>query len=153
MIKLNILALVELTGLFLPNFVARNSCKILNVSSIASLMLGPLQATYFATKAFVSSFSNAISKELQNTAITVTTLLPGPTDTNFGKISKMDKTPAFDKVASARKVAMQGYKAMLKGQRNCITGVPFQQRFLLFLRPFLPKQFILNEVYRQQLPK
>lgn len=150
MIRLNVLALTGLTGLFLPDFVARNSGKILNVSSIASLMPGPLQATYFATKAFVSSLSNALSKELENTNVTITTLLPGPTATNFGKISGMDKTPSFDKTTSAEEVAQKGYQAMLKGKRNCMAGVPLSLRVLFKIRSLLPMQFILNQVYEQQ---
>ena len=77
MIQLNIIALTALTRLFLPGFVDRNSGRILNVSSTACLLPGPLQAVYYATKAYVTSFSNAIAEELHDTNITVTALLPG----------------------------------------------------------------------------
>jgi hypothetical protein len=83
MILLNILALTELTRLFLPDFVSRNSGRILNTSSTASLLAGPNQAVYFASKAFVTSFSNAINEELYDKNVTVTALLPGPTDSGF----------------------------------------------------------------------
>ena len=79
MINLNITALTSLTHYFLQDFVAQNKGKILNVSSTASFMPGPLQAVYFATKAYVTSFTNAIAEELKNTNITVTNLMPGAT--------------------------------------------------------------------------
>mgnify|MGYP000589443594 CR=1 FL=1 len=69
------------------SFVEKNSGKILNVSSTASLMAGPMQAVYFATKAYVTSFSNAIAEELHDTNVTVTALMPGATETDFGKTS------------------------------------------------------------------
>ena len=72
MIQVNIVTLTTLTRLFLPDFVKRNSGKILNVSSTAALIPGPLQAVYYATKAYVLSFSNAIAQELKDTNITVT---------------------------------------------------------------------------------
>ena len=83
MIELNIVALTELTRIFLPDFAKRNSGKILNVSSTASLLPGPMQAVYYATKAYVTSFNNAISEELHDTDVTVTALLPGATETEF----------------------------------------------------------------------
>jgi short-subunit dehydrogenase len=92
MINLNITSLTALTHLFLPEFVQRNNGKILNTSSTASFMPGPLQAVYFATKAYVTFFSNALSEELHNTNITVTNLMPGATESEFGAISGMDKT-------------------------------------------------------------
>ncbi|MDX1284022.1 MAG: SDR family oxidoreductase, partial [Draconibacterium sp.] len=92
MINLNVLALTALTRFFLPDFVKRNSGKILNVSSTASFMPGPLQAVYFATKAYVTYFSNAIAEELHDTKVTVTNLMPGATETEFAQVSGMDKT-------------------------------------------------------------
>jgi len=92
MIALNMTSLTEMTHLFLADFTKRNAGKILNVSSTASLMPGPLQAVYFASKAYVTSFSNAIAGELFDTNITVTNLMPGATETGFGAISGMDKT-------------------------------------------------------------
>ena len=92
MINLNITSLTALTHLFLPEFIKRNNGKILNTSSTASFMPGPLQAVYFATKAYVTFFTNALSEELHNTNITVTNLMPGATESEFGAISGMDKT-------------------------------------------------------------
>jgi|GEM_PF-4616938 len=79
MIHVNVMALTTLTRLFLPDMLRRNSGKILNIASTASFMPGPLQAVYFATKAYVRSLSWALSEEVRNSSVTVTTLCPGPT--------------------------------------------------------------------------
>jgi uncharacterized protein len=146
MINLNIVALTELTRMFLPDFVVLNKGRILNVSSTASLFPGPLQAVYFATKAYVTSFSNALAEELHDTSVTVTTLLPGATETGFGKISGMDKTVMFKKTASAREVAQAGYDAMLSGKLNVVSGITFSQKILFSLLPFLPKKMLLKQI-------
>ncbi len=150
MINLNITALTALTHLFLPDFVKRNKGKILNVSSTASFMPGPLQAVYYATKAYVTFFSNALAEELHDTNITVTTLMPGATDTGFGAISGMDKTDMFKNTASARSVAEAGYNAMLKGKINVVAGVPASQRMMLAMVPFVPKKVLLKTVRKMQ---
>lgn len=146
MINLNIVALTALTHYFLQDFVKNNDGKILNISSTASLIPGPLQAVYYATKAYVTSFSDALAEELHDSNITVTSLLPGPTETQFGRISGMDKTPAFYKTASAKDVAQAGYKGMLNGKLNVIAGVPFPMRVMLALRAFIPKRLVLKQV-------
>ena len=150
MIQLNIMALTHLTGLFLPDFVKRNNGRILNVSSTASLMPGPMQAVYFATKAYVTSFSNAIAQELSNTNVTVTNLMPGATETEFGKISGMDKTEMFKETASATIVALDGYNAMLKGKLNVISGLTTSQKILTGLLPFVPRKMVLKMVHKMQ---
>lgn len=150
MINLNIIALTALTRLFLPDFVSRNEGKILNVSSTASLMPGPLQAVYYATKAYVTSFSNAIAEELHNTNVTVTALLPGATETEFGAISGMDKTVMFQKTASSRKVAEDGYNGMLAGKLNVISGLTFSQKIMMAMIPVSPKKMILKQIRQMQ---
>jgi len=150
MIQLNITALTVLTRLFAVDFVARNQGKILNVSSTASLLPGPLQAVYFATKAYVTSFSNAIAEELSETNVTVTNLMPGATATEFGKVSGMDKTPMFQKTASAREVAEKGYNAMLKGKLNIISGLTFMQKLMMASIPFTPKKILLKQIKKMQ---
>ena len=153
MIQLNITTLTTLTHLFLQDFITRNEGKILNVSSTASLVAGPMQAVYYATKAFVTSFSNALWQELQDCNITVTNLMPGATETEFGKISGMDKTMLFDKTASAREVALDGYKAMLNGELNVTSGLTFSQKILLKITPFVPKKTQLKMIDRMQQVK
>lgn len=150
MIQLNILALTALTRLFLPDFVKRNEGKILNVSSTASLMPGPLQAVYYATKAYVTSFSNAIAEELHDTNVTVTALLPGATETEFAKTSGMDKTSLFERTFEPKDVARDGYKAMIDGRLNVIAGVTFSQRMIMGMAPVLPKKMILKQVRQMQ---
>lgn len=153
MIQLNIITLTALTRFFLDDFVKKNSGKILNVSSTASLMPGPLQAIYFATKAFVTSFSNAISQELSNTNITVTALLPGATETEFKKSAGLDKTSLFKKTFTALKVAKDGYNGMLKGKLNVISGLTFAQKIMMATIPFTPKKIVLSQIYKMQKAK
>lgn len=150
MINLNIVALTALTRFFLPDFVKRDSGRILNVSSTASLMPGPLQAVYFATKAYVTSFSNAIAEEMHDTNITVTALLPGATETAFGRISGMEKTSMFRKTANARGVAEEGYNGMMKGKLDVVTGLPFSLKMMMPVIPFTPKKILLKQVRKMQ---
>lgn len=150
MINLNIVALTALTRFFLPDFVKRNEGKILNVSSTASLMPGPLQAVYFATKAYVTFFSNAIAEELHDTKITVTALLPGATETEFGRVSGMDKTTMFKNTVSARGVAEDGYNGMMEGKLDVISGLTFLQKMMLAMIPFTPRKMVLKQIRKMQ---
>ncbi len=153
MINVNILALTELTRYFLPDFVARKRAKILNVSSTASYLPGPQQAVYFASKAYVSSFSYALFEELRNSGISVTSLEPGATKTEFGSRSGMDKTLLFKNAYSAKKVAIDGYNGMLKGKIRVITGVANYQRIFLPLLPLLPIKLIIRFINKMQQAK
>lgn len=153
MIQVNIVAVTTLTRLFLPDFVKRNSGKILNVSSTAALMAGPLQAVYYASKAYVLSFSNAIAQELHDTNITVTALLPGATETEFAKTSDMGNTPLFAKTVRPHDVAKAGYDAMLKGKLDVIAGVRASQRFMLATLDLMPKKVLLKQIYQMQQEK
>jgi len=146
MINLNIVALTALTRFFLPGFVKRNNGKILNVSSTAGFMPGPLQAVYYASKAYVTSFSNAVAEELRDTKVTVTTLMPGATKSEFGRVSGMDKTGMFKNAASARKVAEDGYNGMLKGKLDVVSGLPLMQRIMIAAVPFSPKRLVLKQI-------
>ncbi|MDJ0766936.1 MAG: SDR family oxidoreductase [Myxococcota bacterium] len=150
MINLNIIALTALTRYFLPDFVNRNSGKILNVSSTASFMPGPLQAVYYATKAYVTFFSNAVAEELHDTNVTVTTLLPGATETEFARVSGMDKTELFNKTASARDVAWAGYDGMMKGKLDVVSGLTFTQKAMMATLPFMPKKTLLTQIRKAQ---
>lgn len=150
MIQLNVVALTELTRLFLPGMVERNSGSILNVSSTASLLPGPLQAVYYATKAYVTSFSNALWEELRETNVTVTALLPGATETDFGKVSGMDKTEIFESTASPKTVASDGYEAMLSGKLEVVSGLPFALKLMMVFQPFIPKKVLLKQIHKMQ---
>jgi short-subunit dehydrogenase len=150
MINLNITALTTLTRLFLPDFVKRNEGRILNVSSTASLMPGPLQAVYFATKAYVTSFSNAIAEELHDTNITVTALLPGATETEFASTAGFDNKGMFKNAFGARGVAEDGYNGMLKGKLNVISGISFSQKLMMPATKLAPKKFVLRTIRKMQ---
>jgi short-subunit dehydrogenase len=125
MIRLNVLSLVELTGLLLPAMVARGSGGILNVASTAGFLPGPGQAVYYASKAFVKSFSEALTEECRGTGVRVTALCPGPVDTGFAQASGLSesmlmKTPG--KVPAAE-VARVGWEALAAGRAVVVPGL------------------------------
>ncbi len=153
MIQLNIVALTHLTHLFLPDFVKRGGGYILNVSSIASLLPGPLLAVYYASKAYVTSFSQALAGELEGTNVRVTALLPGPTASEFGAVSGADKTQLLTKPYPAFGVAQDGYNAMLKGKLTVLSGVSLGLRMMMKLIPFLPTRVVLRATKRMQETK
>lgn len=150
MINLNVIALTLLTKLYLPEFVKRNSGKVLNVSSTASFMPGPLQAVYFATKSYVTFLSNAITEELYDTNITVTNLMPGATETEFAKVSKMDKTDLFEDTVSAYSVALDGYNGMIEGKLDVVSGLKPMQKLMMRMIPFTPKKMVLKQIRQMQ---
>ena len=153
MIQVNVITLTKLTKLFLPDFINRGEGKILNVSSTAATMPGPLQAVYYATKAYVTSFGNAVWQEIKGTGVTLTTLMPGAMDTGFAKASDMENTPLFSKTMSPVDVAKVGYEGMLKGKLNIIAGVTPLQRIFLALTPFTPKKLMMKQIYEMQQEK
>ena len=150
MIQLNIVALTALSRKFLPDMVTRDSGRILNVSSTASLMSGPLQAVYFATKAYVTSFSNALAEELRDTKVTVTNLMPGATDTDFANVSGMDKTALFKNPFTPQEVAQAAYNGMLKGKLDVISGLTLSQKLMMKTIPITPKKLVLSQIRKMQ---
>lgn len=150
MMQLNMISLSELSYLFIPDFVKRNSGRILNTSSTASFMPGPLQAVYFATKAYVTFLSNALSEELSDTNVTVTNLMPGATESEFAATSGMDKTDLFNKTATANSVAKDGYNAMLAGKIDVISGITGSQKLMMKMIPFTPKKVLLRQIKQMQ---
>lgn len=149
LLAVDIAALTALTKLFLPSFIARGSGRILNVSSIASLVPGPWQATYFAAKAYVTSLTLALSEELRGTGVTATVVLPGGMRTGFEAAAKLEGTGlAAQLTQSPDDVARRSYEAMLRGRRKLIAGTPLLQRLLLRLVPFAPTAFVLRVVAR-----
>jgi short-subunit dehydrogenase len=116
MMQLNMVVLSELCHRFMPAMVERGHGRVLNVGSTAGFLPGPLQAVYYATKAYVNSFSQALAQELADTGVTVTVLCPGPVATEFASAADLDGLSAFKRAPGPRSVARKGYAAMLKGQ-------------------------------------
>ncbi|HZF02231.1 MAG TPA: SDR family oxidoreductase [Methylomirabilota bacterium] len=141
MIHVNVTALTELTRLFLPEMVQRRRGSILNVGSVAGFVPGPGMAVYYATKAFVQSFSEALAAELKGSGVTVTVLCPGPTPTNFGTVAG-SKNVRLIRVSrtSVQKVAHDGHKALRDGKTVCVSGI--QNQFLVFLIRLVPRTLI-----------
>ena len=150
MLQLNIMALTNLTRLFLPGMVKRRYGKILNVSSTAAFQAGPLMAVYFATKAYVLSFSSAIAQELKGSGVSVTCLCPGPTATSFQTttFSREVRLTHGCKLPSAKQVAEYGYKAMMREQTVAIHG--FKNRLMAFIVRFVPQWIVLRLVQFEQ---
>lgn len=124
MIELNIKALTRLTGLFLPAMVGRGSGRILNVSSGAGFLPGPFMATYYASKAYVLHFSEALAYELRDSNVTVTALCPGPTATEFATAAGAQQSALFKGGgADAAVVAERGYLAMMAGKTIAVADV------------------------------
>ena len=125
MIAVNITALTHLTKLFAKGMVARKSGRIMNVASTAAFLPGPYMAVYYASKAYVLSFSEALASELQGTGVTVTALCPGPTATGWASTAGVERSRLFQYItpASAADVARYGYEAMKKGKVVAVHGM------------------------------
>jgi hypothetical protein len=151
-IHLNIDSLVILTHYFLKDMVGRGQGRILNLASIAGKTPGPLQAVYHGTKAFVHSFTEAIRSEVKETGVTVTSLLPGATDTDF--FNKADMLEAKNvkegELADAAKVAKDGYEALMSGKDMVVSG--FKNKMQVVMSNILPDETVADKVKKQQSP-
>lgn len=151
MIAVNVETPTRLCKLFIPDMIQAGSGKVLNVSSTAATMPGPLQACYYATKAYMTSFSNALWRELQDTGVTVTALMPGAMQTGFANAGGLSDTKLFANAVSPDAVAKDGYEGMLKGKLNVTSGLPGWQKPMMTMAPMFPKKTMLNFVYNQQI--
>lgn len=124
LLQVNIVSLVELTRYFLPLMLKRKSGQIINMSSVAAFCAGPKMSLYYASKAFVRSFSEAVAEEVKDSGVSVLALCPGPTATGFEKAAdmKVSKMFRFMKPKTAKQVAMAGYKSSCKGRTLCYYG-------------------------------
>jgi short-subunit dehydrogenase len=143
MMQVNMVSLVNLTRLYLQGMVNRNSGKILLVASTAAFIPGPLQAVYYATNAFVVSFSQAIAQEFDGTNVTSTVLCPGAVATGFVAAGDLEGVDLWDKAATPESVAKCGYEAMMNGNLVKINepGLSFMLNWVV---PFLPRKTVLK---------
>ncbi len=149
MIDLNVKALVTLTHAFGRKMVAKGGGKILQVGSTAGFMPGPLQAVYFATKAFVNSFSQAIDHELRDKGVTCTVLAPGYVETEFADRADLGGTDLTKSGATAASVAKHGYDAMMAGKLVTVneTKISILTQWVI---PLLPRRTVLKMVEQMQ---
>jgi uncharacterized protein len=153
-IQLNVTSLTALTQLFLKDMLARNRGKILQVASIASELPGPLQAVYHATKAYVLSLSEALVNELKDSAVSITSLQPGVTDTDFfnkadfpGDLKILEK----DKMDNAAKVAKDGYEALMKGDAKVVSGI--KNKVMTTMSNVMPDSMIADQMRKMHEEK
>lgn len=138
MVQVNVNALVNLTGLFLPGMIARQRGGVMNIASTAAFQAGPRMAVYYATKAFVLSFSEAIAEEVKDSGVTVTTVCPGPTRTNFGNVANFRGSDGLLRAAmTAEAVAQQGHRAFRRRRVVFING--WQNFFPTLVVRLLPR--------------
>jgi hypothetical protein len=150
LLQVNVAALAHLTKLFLPEMVHRHSGRILNVASTAAFVPGPFMAMYYASKAFVLSFSEALANEVQGTGVSVTVLCPGPTRTEFAAAAGITDSHLFHgPTMSAEAVAREGYRAMMQGKPSVIAGS--RNRWLMRGARLLPRNWIAGRTRRLNL--
>ncbi len=150
MVELNCIALMELCRYYLPGMVEKGRGNVLNVDSIAAFQPGPLMSVYYATKAFVFSFSQALTRELKGTGVKVMALCPGPIRTNFDVAANFGESGLFKnlKVWSPEVVAEFGYKNMKRGKSYCVCG--FMNKIMVFATRLSPRALLRETVYQIQ---
>lgn len=150
MIELNIATLTALCRLFLPGMLARREGRILNVASTAAFQPGPHMAVYFATKAFVLALGEAMAEELRGSGVTVTTLCPGPTHSEFQQRARITSAPVFRApwVMSSPRVARLGYRGLIKGRVVVVAG--WVNRLLVAALRCTPRWVVRRAVARLQ---
>jgi short-subunit dehydrogenase len=149
MIDINIKALTVMTKVFLPDMVKRRQGGVLNVASLVAFFPGPLMAVYYATKAYVLSFTEALENELRGTGVTVAALCPGATATGFVDRAGLATSKLFRSgVMEVGQVADIGYREFLRGKTLIITGG--RNKFMAFLPRLLPRKLMTNAVRSAQ---
>jgi short-subunit dehydrogenase len=150
MIELNIGALTRLTRAYLPGMVQRGSGRVMNVASTAAFQPGPLLAVYYATKAYVLSFSEAVAEETRGSGVTVTALCPGPTASGFQAGAEMESSKLVKgrKLPSSANVAAYGVRAMNKGKVVAVPG--FTNKMMAASVRFTPRTMLRRIVHRMQ---
>ena len=153
MIQLNITSLTALTRAYLPGMLERGSGRIMNLASTASFQPGPLMAVYYATKAYVLSFTEAIAEETRGSGVTVTALCPGPTASGFQSAADMELSPlvANKKLPTSAEVAAFGVKAMNRGDVVAVPGM--LNKILAGSVRFAPRPVMRRVVHKMQATK
>lgn len=154
MVQLNITALTHLTRLVLPEMIERGQGRILNVASTAAFQPGPLMAVYYASKAYVLHFSEALAEELKNSGVTVTALCPGPTETAFVDRAGLGRSKLFSgalRVMDAETVAEVGYRGLMKKRRVVVPGT--MNKLLIQSARFFPRRLVTRVAHAMQAPK
>lgn len=149
-IEVNIAALTHLTKLVLPGMLARRRGRIINVSSVAAFQPGPLMAVYYASKAFVQSFSEALAEEVDGTGVTVTAICPGPTVTEFHEAAGLgpNAVTVGAPPMTSREVAEAGYRGAARGKRVVVTGL--RNRVVVLANRLLSRRSLTRIVRRLQ---
>jgi len=141
MMQVNMVTLTHLTKLFLPGMLHNRTGKILNLASTAAFQPGPIMAVYYATKAYVLSFSEALANELQGTGVSVTALCPGPTASGFQKQAQMEDSKLFSgKIMDAQTVARIGYRGLMTNKTVVIPGL--RNKLLVEGERFVPRKLV-----------
>ena len=154
MIRLNVLALTDLTYQFLPEMIERRSGHIINVASIAAFQPIPYLSVYAATKAFVLSFSEALWAEVKPFGVKVLSVCPGPTDTQFAQVAAMPDEmgqQSAQNLMTPEQVVQETLKAMNDDSPNLVNGGPLNQ-FIVNLSRFLPRSVIVSMIEQQFRP-
>jgi uncharacterized protein len=152
MVQLNVATLTDLTRALLPAMVAANAGRVLNVASTAAFMPGPLMAVYYATKAYVLSFSEAVNEELRGIGVTVTALCPGPVATGFQQGADMatSKLVKGKQLMTADECAALALKGMQRGKPVVVTGA--MNKLQAFSPRLMPRRLVPGMVMRAQAP-
>jgi short-subunit dehydrogenase len=149
MIQVNVAALTHMTKLFLPQMVQRGAGRIMNVASMAAFQPGPLMAVYYATKAYVLSFSEALENELRGSGVTVTALCPGTTKTDFETRANLGESKLFKSgVMDVHTVAKAGYDGLMHGKTIVVPGT--QNLLLTKAVRFMPRKLVTSTVRKMQ---
>lgn len=145
LLQVNVLALTQLTRLFLAGMVRRRRGRILNVASIAAFQPGPLMSVYYASKAYVVSFTAALASEVRDSGVTVSALCPGPTWTEFQKRAGMRPSRLFALAAmDAAAVARAGYDGLMRGKMLIVPGLA--NKLIASTAPLLPLRLVTAAV-------
>lgn len=152
MLHLHVLTVTRLTKLVLQRMIGQGTGRIMNVSSLAAFQPGPLMSVYYASKAYILSLSEALANETRGTGVTVTVLAPGWFKTNFQKTtarnSRVEESQAKLHTATAEKVAIKAYRAMMRGKSLVIPG--FKNRLMSLAPRMLPRRLMTSIIRKIQ---